>query len=120
MSEDKKTELLPCPFCGGEARTRTTRKMNTNKDMRYYVECKDCYSSSNPWYDLGAKDTEAEAIETWNIRQPDKELIEALGMIAEGEADQVCNDGITRKSSLTYMQLTQIALEVLANYEAKK
>ena len=73
MTDKTKEELKPidpCPFCGGEARTKTTRKMNTNKDMRYYIECKECYSSSNPWYDLGAADTKNEAITAWNQRSP--------------------------------------------------
>jgi Lar family restriction alleviation protein len=76
----ERIKLKPCPFCGGEARTRTTRKMNRG-GTRYYVECKHCYASSNPWYDLGATDTKAEAITAWNTRTPDPThdaLVEAL------------------------------------------
>ncbi|KKM19746.1 hypothetical protein LCGC14_1652450 [marine sediment metagenome] len=83
---NKEVTLAPCPFCGGKARTRTTRKMNTDKDTRYYVECIECYSSSNPWYDLGAKDTKAEAIHAWNTRTADTELVDILEYYIEADA----------------------------------
>lgn len=68
MSHEELEEIKLCPFCGGEAWTRTTRQMNSD-GKRFYVECKTCYGSSNPWYDMGAKETKAEAIITWNTRK---------------------------------------------------
>ena len=57
-----KTELKPCPFCGGDAELSHKRNLNT-----WIVECsnQDCPAS----YMIGADfETEAEAIEAWNRR----------------------------------------------------
>lgn len=57
------SELLPCPFCGGEAYiigytgTRECRRINY-----YTVRCRKCMCET--W----ENDTEAEAIEAWNTR----------------------------------------------------
>lgn len=63
MVDDK--TLLPCPFCGGEARTM--------KQYRWWVFCPECMCDlgfegmdENGCY--GHYDTEAEAIEAWNTR----------------------------------------------------
>ena len=49
------SELLPCPFCGGEANTWDGVYM-------WYVVCKECGAAGSPCL------TEAEAIEAWNSR----------------------------------------------------
>lgn len=49
------TELLPCPFCGGEAELLT--------GALYEVQCRNCYRAGT-WL----CDTEAEAIAAWNTR----------------------------------------------------
>lgn len=51
-------ELLPCPFCGGEA---TVERIG--KSGYYYVACNTAYCC-----DFGRFDTEAEAIAAWNTR----------------------------------------------------
>ena len=58
------TELLPCPFCGGEA------QMGINKEStvrEYFVGCMNCHIRL---YKVGYKRfyDEAEAIEAWNTR----------------------------------------------------
>lgn len=67
MSEIK---LLPCPFCGGEARLRGERYFQPN--VRRNVICKECFSNSG-WYK-----TDEEAIKAWNTRKPMERIIERL------------------------------------------
>ena len=50
-------ELLPCPFCGGEASKRLFYK------GKYRVHCNVCDANSDDVWD-----TEAEAIAAWNRR----------------------------------------------------
>ena len=50
------TELLPCPFCGGDAFTGETLT------SLYVVLCRGCGAETGAW------DTEAEAIAAWNQR----------------------------------------------------
>lgn len=54
-------ELLPCPFCGGEARLASNMTRSDN-----WVICREC----NIYYpnDTRRKFTEAEAIKAWNSR----------------------------------------------------
>lgn len=52
------TELLPCPFCGGEA---TVERIG--KSGYFYVACNTAYCC-----DFGKYNTEAEAIAAWNTR----------------------------------------------------
>lgn len=52
------TELLPCPFCGGEA---TVERMGHNG--YYFVAC-----AGLNCCDSALADTEAEAITAWNTR----------------------------------------------------
>jgi len=54
------TELLPCPFCGGEAEILTAESMNGG--YLFGIMCNDCRSRGDVY------DTEAEAIEAWNTR----------------------------------------------------
>ena len=49
------TELLPCPFCGGEAEM-------TENSFIWVAICKTCGGST------GLLDTEAEAVAAWNTR----------------------------------------------------
>lgn len=50
-----KSELLPCPFCGGEAEVFA--------GALYEVQCRNCYRAGT-WL----CDTEAKAIKAWNTR----------------------------------------------------
>ena len=53
------SELIPCPFCGGEARKSGERFENT---ILSWVYCLSCGAAG------GYQHTEAEAIEAWNTR----------------------------------------------------
>jgi uncharacterized Zn finger protein len=55
--QNKKYELLPCPFCGGEA------IISENTDF-LWAECKDCHSESD-FYSLEHRDR---ACQVWNSR----------------------------------------------------
>lgn len=57
MTDNRTTELLPCPFCGGEASKRLFYV------ARYGVYCDECDARVG-----GLFNTEAEAIAAWNTR----------------------------------------------------
>lgn len=54
------SELLFCPFCGGEAEILTAESMNGG--YLFGIMCNDCRSRGDVY------DTEAEAIAAWNSR----------------------------------------------------
>lgn len=58
-------ELKPCPFCGGDAKIKCgeiVNRYNTAVYRHYHVECMSC------GVDTRYFDTEADAIEAWNLR----------------------------------------------------
>lgn len=64
MIDNQTAELLPCPFCGGEA------QMGVNKEStvrEYFIGCMNCHIRL---YKIGYKRfwSEAEAIAAWNTR----------------------------------------------------
>lgn len=54
------SDLLPCPFCGGEAETLTAESMHVG--YLFGIMCNDCCSRGDVY------GTEAEAIAAWNNR----------------------------------------------------
>lgn len=67
------TELLPCPFCGGEARIHASHHGDTHY---YQVECGNEYDCG-AWPAVRVCHTEAEAIAAWNTRH--ERTCEVLG-----------------------------------------
>lgn len=59
--EGAMSELLPCPFCGGEAELRHVSQLWEPRD-NYWAACKCCHMSGKTYR------TEAEAIAAWNTR----------------------------------------------------
>ena len=78
MVSTSEIKLLPCPFCGGEARVRDcTREEQitiVNGQMHKMCGCKD-YCVEMFGY------TEEEAIKKWNTRKPMERIIERLGRL---------------------------------------
>lgn len=58
-TDNQTTELLPCPFCGGEAEPFNPFD---NADGTWCVLCSECAAAT------GFEQTEAEAIAAWNAR----------------------------------------------------
>lgn len=64
---NKTPELLPCPFCGGEAKlVKSKAKVND-----YRIKCNRCHIKTGWW--MGEID---ELIEQWNTRVYPPEVIE--------------------------------------------
>jgi len=65
-----KTELKPCPFCGGEAEI-------IGEDEMYQVICMECDGSIDRFFD-----TPEEAAKDWNTRTPaENELTGKIGKL---------------------------------------
>jgi len=63
MSDSKtdSTDLLTCPFCGGEA--RHDEEQGYSLDSSYeYIGCTECPARIPVW------NTEGEAVRQWNLR----------------------------------------------------
>lgn len=58
------TELKPCPFCGGKAKTAYA----INDYNRWGVYCKECGCTVDVEDWKGVEDTEENAIAAWNRR----------------------------------------------------
>ena len=63
-------KLLPCPFCGGEARVCESEIDNHN--MEYYVACDECDTCSC------CAENKNEAVRAWNTRKPMERIVEQL------------------------------------------
>ena len=72
------SELLPCPFCGGEA--------HTYKNNLWHVACENAHNSC---VTMSAFITEAEAIAAWNSRAERTCKQEERGWGTEGDHARV-------------------------------
>ena len=88
------TDLLPCPFCGGEA--KFTYHNGSWPDHCYNVECADwkCPSRS------GGRSSEAYAAELWNTRSD--AAVKAARREALEEAAKVADHIMRDYAELTY------------------
>ena len=75
---DNSATLLPCPFCGGEAKMCHVTQIWEPKDS-YWVKCGDCHTSGKHHR------TETEAITAWNTRAPEQAIAATLG------GEQICH-----------------------------
>lgn len=72
MSEIKeaiKKELLPCPFCGGKAKTKYLCAV-------YIVACQNCHANGK------AEPTAQKAVEFWNVRTEALEIYRLRSALA--------------------------------------
>lgn len=81
MSEIK---LLPCPFCGGEAKTGYA----INDYNRWGVICTNCEACVEVAEWKGVADTEENAIRAWNTRKPMQEICERLEELFKYNSEQ--------------------------------
>lgn len=69
LKPDEMRELLPCPFCGGEAETRPQGNELTKKGLRYTIRCKECrIERTNATLRHGMDWLEKLSVEQWNHR----------------------------------------------------
>lgn len=76
------TLLIPCPFCGGEAR------VNDSFSGRKIVRCRDCRMRTSPGW-------ESEVVAEWNRRAPVLDVDSAIVLIVNecvtvGKAAELC------------------------------
>ena len=63
MTDNRTTELLPCPFCGGEAEIHPSNDWDVKfTGSTYFAWCDKCETRGDYY------NTEAEAIAAWNTR----------------------------------------------------
>lgn len=71
-------ELLPCPFCGGEAEVRTKRNHGSMSwQTLYRIRCSECQTGQHLWSGC-LSGTEWGAVEMWNRRTDSTHENEAL------------------------------------------
>ncbi|MBT8448361.1 MAG: Lar family restriction alleviation protein [Gammaproteobacteria bacterium] len=68
---NNKAELMPCPFCGGEARIRYESAPYVDNYYDYYVACDDCKTRTSLYHahidvSSGAR---KQVSEQWNTRK---------------------------------------------------
>ena len=61
----EKPDLLPCPFCGGEAEIH-----GWHVSPDYRIQCANCGASTDDYYPDNGKHGVAIAAEAWNTRAP--------------------------------------------------
>lgn len=60
------TDLLPCPFCGGQAEIHATHDVDTGEIDGWFVWCNNKRCECKP--ETNDYTTEAEAVAAWNTR----------------------------------------------------
>ena len=82
----KETNLLNCPFCGGEAKICDGYIEEFLKtEYMKYVKCNYCKASTKLYF------SEEEAIKAWNTRKPMEGIIDYLEEFMEKQYDSYNN-----------------------------
>lgn len=85
MAEPEATQLLGCPFCGGEALLASYRSCDCcGKAWNGRVTCQGCGQEVSHF------DTDAEAIEFWQTRSTTPDAVEAMRRKTVEEAARAC------------------------------
>lgn len=76
MTDDLKEQLLPCPYCAGEAHIYTTSQ---DSDTSVTAQCKECGAEMNFWLPWTAGDGQKaqawqDVMNRWNTRAPDPRI----------------------------------------------
>lgn len=76
-------KLLPCPFCGGEAKMQ--RIINLDDFDDFFIMCEKCFSRTKKFK------AERSAILVWNTRKPMEGIIDYLEEFMEKQYDSYNN-----------------------------
>ena len=90
-TDNRTTELLPCPFCGGEGQTQEAIT-NLDEHIGWKAHCENemCFASCN----LLIYPTEEEAIAAWNQRyQPTCHIVECSRKYVLSDGTELFDDG---------------------------
>lgn len=85
---DKK--LLPCPFCGGEARFST--------EAGNWINCKSCGAETDYF------EQREEAINAWNTRVPMERIVERLEDVRVLATQNACLNDVERECYNVYCE----------------
>ena len=88
MTDDLKEQLLPCPYCAGEAHIYTTSQ---DSDTSVTAQCKECGAEMNFWLPWTAGDGQKaqawqDVMNRWNTRAPDPRITDLEARLAAAEA----------------------------------
>ena len=87
------SDLKPCPFCGGEAKTEQVERIHYGTVYRVGCHTDGC---KGWWYESVLYRTEAKAIEAWNTRTPEQAIAATLGSgecrVVASSTDGLCTD----------------------------
>lgn len=76
----REIKLLPCPFCGGEAKLE--RKVVCYGHGEYvevaYIKCEECSCRTGEMWNGNIEQRVKDAIQSWNRRKPMQEIVEKL------------------------------------------
>ena len=86
----KTPELLPCPFCGGEAEIDSVEHGDgPNRMSQTRIYCSNCYCETD--WNTGTYDFK-DAIDIWNTRVYPEEVLRALDKQTPDLVMQLCNE----------------------------
>ena len=100
------SDLKPCPFCGGEAKTEQVERIHYGTVYRVGCHTDGCRGW---WYESVLYRTEAKAIEAWNTRTPEQAIAATLGSRPdEIELTQTYDAGFKNGVMAVFQQLEGI------------
>ena len=110
--------LLPCPFCGGEAKLMASAFLSHDA----FVMCKSCGAKTLIHSSASRDDAKMNAIKAWNTRKPVDDVVEALE--EHIRFCELCHEEFKNASmSLTYeIQINSYknAIEIVKEHFGKK
>lgn len=98
----ERTDLKPCPFCGGKAEIRRGGKGNASAPEMSWVACTRCGARTEAWTVSASYASDEMAVNSWNRRPEDlDELLKVSESGAETPQDGAGAQENTLPSSFT-------------------